>query len=355
MTDRAASQTAAWRFEQDLQEVVDQVGPVWTDLRGAKLFITGGTGFIGRWLLESLCVANLQLGLGITTTILSRDPKKFTQNAPHLASQPAFRVITGDIRRFEVPQDQFTHIIHGATNASAQLNESDPLRMFDTIVEGTRRVLDFGIEKSVARLLFLSSGAVYGQQPWEMERVDEDWIGAPKCNDVRAAYAEGKRAAEMLCAIYGKQFGLEVAIARIFALLGPFISLDAHFAAGNFIRDAMQGKPVTVNSDGRAYRSYLYASDLTVWLWHLLVRALPGKPYNVGSEESVSIRELAERIARMIGQGEYRILGHVDTGWNPGRYVPDNDLVSRDLGLYRSVSLDEAIRRTALWNGWKGR
>ena len=201
----------------------------------------------------------------------------------------------------------------------------------------------------------MSSGAVYGQQPWEMERVGEDWIGAPKCNDVRAAYAEGKRAAEMLCAIYGKQFGVEIAIARIFAVLGPFIALDAHFAAGNFIRDAMEGKPVIVNSDGRACRSYLYASDLTVWLWHLLVRALPGKPYNVGSEESVSIRELAERISRIIGKGEYKILGYADTGWNPGRYVPDNDLISRDLGLYRSVSLDEAIRRTALWNGWKGR
>jgi dTDP-glucose 4,6-dehydratase len=87
----------------------------------------------------------------------------------------------------------------------------------------------------------------------------------------------------------------------------------------------------------------------------LLVRAVPGKPYNVGSEESVSIRDLAERISRIIGQGEYKILGHADTGWNPGRYVPDNNLVGRDLGLYRSVSLDEAIRRTALWNGWQGR
>lgn len=353
----AANQAARqpWSLEQDLDNVVQQAVSVWPELRGARLFITGGTGFIGCWLLESLRHANQHLNLGVQVTILTRDPQAFRRKAPHLADCPEFHFIAGDVCNFETPTGEFTHLIHAATDASAQLNETDPRRMFDTVLQGTRRALDFAVEKSVDRVLFLSSGAVYGQQPWEMERVAESWTGAPSCVDPRAAYAEGKRAAEMLCAIYQKQFGVNIAIARIFALLGPYLSLDIHFAAGNFIRDAMHGKSITVNGNGLPCRSYLYASDLTVWLWHMLIRAESGKPYNVGSDESVSIGDLAERVSHVLGKGEYQILGSQDKGWNLGRYVPATNLIGRDLGLHRTVSLDEAIRRTALWHGWKGK
>jgi dTDP-glucose 4,6-dehydratase len=344
-----------WSLTSDLEFVTDALGEVWAELKHARLFMTGGTGFIGCWLLEALRQADRKLGLGLRVTVLTRDPAAFHRKAPHLASYESFRFVAGDVTNFAIPDQSFSHLIHAATDASAELNEKDPRRMFETVVQGTRRALDFANEKKVRRCLFLSSGAVYGRQPWEMERVAEDWIGAPDCTDPKNAYAEGKRAAEMLCGIYAKQFGLKIAIARIFALLGPYLSLDIHFAAGNFILDAMQGKPVIVQGNGLPCRSYLYASDLTVWLLNMLVRAAPGKPYNVGSDESVSIRDLAQRTSQLLGTGEFKVLGAADTGWNPGRYVPKTDLVSRELGLYRTVSLDEAIRRTALWHGWKPR
>jgi dTDP-glucose 4,6-dehydratase len=235
------------------------------------------------------------------------------------------------------------------------LNENDPIKMFDTVVNGTHHVLDFAAEKKPEKVLFLSSGAVYGQQPYEVEHVKEDWRGAPDCLDPKAAYAEGKRAAEMLCAIYGKQHGLYISTARIFALLGPYLSLDIHFAAGNFIRDAMQGKIVEVNGNGLPYRSYLYAADLTIWLWHLLQRGGKNQAYNVGSDESVSIKQLAALTAQTLAAGEYKILGANDGGWNLGRYVPDTSLITHELGLQKTVSLEESIRRTALWHGWKGK
>jgi nucleoside-diphosphate-sugar epimerase len=87
----------------------------------------------------------------------------------------------------------------------------------------------------------------------------------------------------------------------------------------------------------------------------MLATAAPGSAYNVGSEESVSVAELAERIAKLVGSGEFKVLGAADAGWNPGRYVPDISAVTRDLGVKRSVSLDDAILRTALFNGWNGR
>ena len=342
-----------WSLEQDLGFVLSATEDVFLSLKGARIFLSGGTGFIGCWLLESLRYADMRLNLGVHVTVLTRDHAAFTQKAAHLASYPGFAFLVGEVADFTSPAGVYTHVIHAATDASADLNKNNPIAMFDTVVEGTRRVLDFVAEKKPHRTLYLSSGAVYGQQPWEVERVAEGWLGAPNCVDPRNAYAEGKRAGEMMCAIYAKQLGVHISIARIFALLGPYLSLGIHFAAGNFIRDAMQGKTVMVNGNGLPCRSYLYAADLAVWLWHLLARGQANTPYNVGSDESVSIKTLAERTATVLAKGEYQILGATDSGWNLGRYVPDTSRIGQELGLYQTVSLDESIRRTALWNGWK--
>lgn len=323
------------------------LAPLWPRLSGARLFITGGTGFIGRWMLEALA----RSGVDVDVLLLSRDPDGFRARAPHLAAR--FSLIRGDIFDFELPEGDFTHVIHAATDASAALTANDPARMFDTIVTGTRRALDLAVGRGASRFFFLSSGAVYGPQPWEVTHVGEDWFGGPDPQDPKSAYGEGKRAAETLCAIYAKQFGLDVVNARIFALLGPLLTLDIHFAAGNFILDAMAGRRIRVESAGTAVRSYLYAADLAVWLWTLLIAGRQGAVYNVGSEEDVSISDLARRTAEVLGGPGVDILGEPDPGWNPGRYVPSTALIQRELGVIPAIDLNAAIRRTAISNGWK--
>ena len=342
-------------MEADLPRALAGMEERFEPLRGASIFMTGGTGFVGTWLLEALRHADRAYGLDMRVTILTRDPAKFAQKAPHLAAWPAFEFVSGDILSAHLPGGHYTHLIHAATDASAALNDTDPLAMFDTVVSGTRWALELARTRGIPRVLFMSSGAVYGPQPWELERVPESWTGGPSCTNPLSAYAEGKRAAETLCAIYAKQYGLDVVTARIFALLGPHIELGIHFAAGNFIRDAMQGRRVVVKGDGRPCRSYLYASDLTVWLLAMLVRAKPGAVYNVGSDQTVSIADLARRTSDLLGGGGVEIQGDPDTGWNPGRYVPDTSLIRRDLGVRQTLSLDEAILKTALWNGWEPR
>jgi dTDP-glucose 4,6-dehydratase len=345
-------ETRGWTFSDDLDAAVDLARDDLLALDGERLFITGGTGFIGCWLLECLRHAEKRLGLRLQTTILTRSIDAFGTKAPRLAEHPSFAFITGSVLDFHFPSGEFSHIIHAAADASAKLNAEDPLRMFDSVICGTRRTLDFAVAAKARRFLQLSSGAVYGRQPSDMTHVEEEWMGAPDCRAPVNSYAEAKRAAEMLCAIYGARSGLDISIARIFAVLGPYQTLDAHFAAGNFINDAMQGRDVIVQGDGRACRSYLYASDLVVWLLRLLVRGEAGRAYNVGSSESVTIGELAARVAALIGGGDYKILGAADAGWNPGRYTPSTKAIERDLGVTRTVCLDDSIRRTALWNGW---
>lgn len=333
-------------FEQDMTAVNATLAPLWPRLAGARIFMTGGTGFLGRWMLEALA----RSGVDAQVTLLSRDPAGYAERVPHLAAR--FDCIAGDVTSFPAPAGDYTHVIHAATDASAALNANDPRRMFDTIVEGTRRALDVA-KQNEARFVFLSSGAVYGIQPWKMTHVPEDWRGGPDPCDPLSAYGEGKRAAEMLCAIYAKQFGLDVVNARIFALLGPLLSLDIHFAAGNFIRDAMAGKPIRIIGSGEAVRSYLYAADLTVWLWTLLIAGKPGTVVNMGSEEAVSIADLARRTAALLGGPGVEILGRPDPGWNAGRYVPSTARARAELGVAPTIGLDDAILRTARANGWK--
>ncbi|MFC4291158.1 NAD-dependent epimerase/dehydratase family protein [Sphingorhabdus arenilitoris] len=315
--------------------------------------MTGGTGYIGRWMLEVLRDADARLNLGTQLVVLTRDPESFADKAPHLAHYKGFSFVKGNVRGEGWPDGQFDYVIHAATDASADLNENNPLLMMDTIIEGTRKALDFTKAQEKARFVFLSSGAVYGAQPWDVTHVDEQYNGGPDCQNPRSAYGEGKRAAEMLCAIYAKQFGLDVVTARIFAALGPMLSLDIHFAAGNFIRDVLNGERIIVQGAGDAVRSLLYIADLTCWLWKMLIAAQPGSVYNMGSEDAITIADLARRISSVLNGQEIEILGKPDPGWNPGRYVPSTQLARKELGLHETVGLDDMIRRTAIWNGWK--
>src|SRR5258706_1366982 len=173
---------------QDLRHILDHTRNLWDDLRGKRLFITGGTGFFGRWLVESFRYANQQLALNASICILSRDPHTAIEAAPHLSSDLAITFLKGDVRNFEFPNGGFSHIIHAATDASAKLNNKNPLLMLDTIIEGTRHTLDFAVKCKAEKFLLTSSGAVYGKQPSEMTHIPEEYNGAPNPSDPKSAY-----------------------------------------------------------------------------------------------------------------------------------------------------------------------
>jgi dTDP-glucose 4,6-dehydratase len=221
--------------------------------------------------------------------------------------------------------------------------------MFDTIVTGTRRTLDFAAAASVKRFLFVSSGAVYGNQPPDLDRVTESFPGGPDPLDAANAYAEGKRAAELQCALAASST-LEIPIARCFAFVGPYMSLGAHFAIGNFIADCLDHRPIQVQGDGSPVRSYLYASDLMIWLWTILFKGQSRRAYNVGSEEAVNIGTLAREVAATLSSDEDVTIGSaVKRGVPIHRYVPCTGRACEELGLRSEVPLREAIRRTHNW------
>jgi nucleoside-diphosphate-sugar epimerase len=337
-------------LSDDLERVLASTPELWEELRGQRIFITGGTGFFGCWLLETLLWANDRLGLNARATVLTRSPRTFEQKAPHLARHAAVTLLAGDVRSFPFPDGRFSHVIHAATQSSAMLNREQPALMFDTIVEGTRRCLEFAAASGARRFLLTSSGAVYGTQPPEVTHLAESFTGGPDPLDPNSAYGEGKRAAETLCVLASRGTVLETKIARCFAFAGPYMELDAHFAIGNFIRDQLNGGPIRVHGDGTPYRSYLYASDLTAWLWTILFRGTSGRAYNVGAEEAVSIRELARLVANAFSPPvNVEILGTPTPGAPAQRYVPSTARARQELGLTLQVPLQQAIQRTRNW------
>jgi nucleoside-diphosphate-sugar epimerase len=335
----------------DLHHILDHTRDLWEDLRGANLFITGGTGFFGCWLLESFIFANQQLDLKASASVLTRKPDSVKQALPYLMLNPGITLIKGDVRNFEFPKNEYSHIIHAATDASAKLNNENPLLMLDTIIEGTRHTLDFAIQCKAQKFLLTSSGAVYGKQPSDMTHIPEEYTNSPDTLDPKSAYGVGKRTAEQLCTLYEKQYGLSSTIARCFAFVGPYLPLDIHFAIGNFIRDAMNGGPIVIKGDGTPYRSYLYAADLAIWLWTILLRGESLRAYNVGSEENVTIAETASSVTRSVRSNiSIEIHGKPNPLVPVERYVPSTKRAQTELNLYQHISLEDSIKRTILFH-----
>lgn len=325
----------------DLEDILDRTEPLWHEMRGQRLFVTGGTGFFGRWLLGSFLHINDRLNLGARAWVLSR----IVHNSDH----PALHFLHGRVTDFDFPSGQFSHIVHGATTAAEETFRGEPpLSKIDTVAWGSRRVLDFAAACGARKFLLTSSGNAYGLMPDGKRAFHEDDLCAPDLNHPAAsALGEAKRMAELLARIYADNHGFEAKIGRCFTFVGPHLPLDIHYAIGNFIRDALAGGPVMVEGDGSPIRSWMYMTDLTVWLWTLLFRGEPNRLYNVGSGEAVSVGEAAERVARVAGTTvAYHRRPETRATASPTTYVPNVDRITDELGVERTVGLDDAISKT---------
>lgn len=346
---------------EDIDFVLNEASSAFEQLRGKRIFITGGTGFFGCWLIETLLEANARRGLGIKLTVLSRDPSAFAQRVPHLGAHSELAWVQGGI--LDLSHDSVARqlgqewrgeaMIHLVTEANLNATAASPLDAMEVIVEGTRHALDFAVRGGVQRFLFTSSGAVYGRQPANVETISETSSTAPETTDLTSAYGaagNAKRYAELLCAAYAKQHRIETVIARCFSFLGPHLPLSSKFAVGNFLNDALHGRNLVIKGDGTPVRSYMYAADLTVWLLTLLARGAAGRAYNVGSEVPVSIRELAHKVAAAVGESlAVTTLGRPDPSKAIDRYVPSTRRAEEELGLTQKIALETALERTLRW------
>ncbi len=338
------------RVAQDLTRAIELTGASLGRLNGKRLLITGGTGFLGTWLIETLAWFNTQCDRACQIDVLTRRPEKFIRKIPHLAGRADIHLLTSDVQHFTGLERTYDFIIHAAAPADPGSHQQEPLQVADTIVEGTKRLLEFTRGQCVESFLFVSSGAVYGIQPPTLSHLPEDYAGGPLIGHPRAVYGEAKRYAEVLCTIHCNHYGIPVRIARPFTFLGPYQDLESGFAITDFLRDGLRGLPLRIRGDGTTLRSYYYASDCIVALLKILLEAPVGHIYNVGSDEPVSILTLAQTVATTLGTQLPIIVEqqpHPDQ--LPARYVPDISLGKTDLGLAVWTDLSTALQNTITW------
>ena len=312
-----------------------------TGLANKKIFLTGGTGFFGLWLLSLFQFFNESIEIKICA--LSRDPKKFLERYPEFQNLKWLTWIKGDIRNIDLNEEYYDYIIHGAAETNMQAHNNH-FEMLDTIIKGGSNILRLATKLNVDRTLLISSGAVYGEQPQEVSNLKENLLTA--CDPLLAfsAYGEGKRCMELMGAIHHKTNNLHVNYARCFTFMGPGIPIDGHFAFGNFVKDIMNAQSINVKGDGTTIRSYLHGADLAVWLVTILLFGKPNEAYNVGSDEPIKILELAKtfrdvsKTALTINIEEQH--EHITKKVNI--YVPDVHK-ARQLGCDIQLSLEQGI------------
>lgn len=334
---------------EDLELIIKKTPRnVWDALREQRVFISGGTGFVGCWLLESLLWANQQLSLNLSITVLSRNPDAFIEKAPHLALHPIVKLVKGDVNNLEHISEPFDIVIHAATDVVKP--ESDSLAVYTSIVNGTQQTLELAKRSQATRYLLTSSGAVYGRQPASLTHIPETFSGAPETTALNSAYGQAKRISEWLSHYYAQQYGINVQVARCFALIGPYLPLDAQFAVGNFIKDGLDNKNIAISGDGTAVRSYLYAADMSVWLLTMLINGQQGQQYNLGSDHGISIKELADTVSHIIYDENKVTLAKQPSEHSViQQYVPDVHKAKNELALEQYTDLHSSIIKTINW------
>ena len=341
MSDRFLNNMSA---HHDLRSF--RLNTAFKELAGARILLTGGTGFVGKWLLQTAKDAQTNSSNQIEIVVPTR-----RLAAPHVQSAMQIRCpnvswIETNFLEEQLDAGKVDLIIHAATPASAKLNTEDPSEMLRVNITAMESVLRLAGEKTP--LLFTSSGAVYGTQPESMARVPERIIDPSFSMVEISAYAQGKQAAERMCKEACDEGRCNSIIARLFAFGGEHLPRDTHFAIGNFVQNALDRKPIVIKGDGRARRSYLYGADMATWLWSALAHGGNGEPLHIGSEHSISILELAQNVARVSGDvlnyvPEIIVSVPVDESLPVHQYVPSTVQTRNILNVDEWTGLAEII------------
>lgn len=328
-------------IQSDLNSISEFNPSFWMELKNKSLFGTGCTGFIGAWFIYSFIHLNKKHQLNATFTILTRNRNKLLEKYPELETEKSISIVEGDITDFKFPDGKFDYVIHGATEV-ASFQAGDASSLIDVSYLGTKRLIEFCKTRKVERVLFLSSGAAYGDLPQGLDKFSEDFKTGPVTNSAKSSYGEGKRLGEML--LFNEKAFSTVA-ARIFATCGAFLPMDSEYAFASFLKDCLKGQKIEIKGNGKSTRSYLYARDLILQLWTLLLKGTENEIYNVGSEIEVSIAELAQEFAKTLNpKVEVKVLG-TDSAYS--RYVPLTNKIKKQFDFPSEVPLQEAILKTA--------
>lgn len=308
----------------------------------ATLLVIGGSGFFGKSILDAFQRGLLEPWHITKVIAMARAPEKLQTECPELLSEDV-ELVRGDIATIEsLPIADY--VIHAAasTDASKYLSQGDEEKR--NIIMGTLNYCRLApVYHRNSKIVFCSSGAVYGYQPANVEalREDMDFGNAQGLVEAKRAYAMAKRDSEKAIAELGSQYQLSVSIARCFAFVGKYLPKDQHFAIGNFMADILARRPIAVKANKLVYRSYMYADDLVEWLITIAEHSVVNCPvYNVGSDEVLELHDFAKALGITYQVGAS--LAEISSN-DVDRYIPDIAKSKMQLGLYCKINIFDGI------------
>lgn len=321
-----------------------------TKLEFQHVSVTGGTGFLGTWIAETVAALNDEHSLGISLDLYARNVKDWAQKYPHLSNRSDICLKSQDVKSPFAFGRKTNFVVHAAGIPNNRVHSSDPLRVYQTTVFGINNTLEASVQlDNLTRFVNISSCLVSGS-PDRLGPIAETDYFPISCGQLPKVYADSKRAAETLTAIYRSQFRMPACTVRPFTFAGPYQELDRPWALNNFMRDVMNGNDIRIHGDGSARRSYLYGSDAAWWTLAVLAKGVDGGTYNVGSPTPVTHLELVKLISDRAKSNVRVALNTIPS--KPGQkddLYPDISATQKQIGVVHTCSLEQAIDKTWRW------
>lgn len=352
--------------ENDLVDICRRLESEFSTMKGKTLFISGGAGFLGHYLVQSVLHWNRTRGPASTIKIIVSD--NYIRGVPDwltaLEGDPSMTLLRHDITD-PLPDDlgPLDYLIHAASIASPIYYRKYPIETMDANVNGLRLLLERCRTQHtnghpISGFLFFSTSEIYGDPTPDQIPTPETYRGNVSCTGPRACYDESKRFGETLCVNFAQQYSMPITTARPFNNYGPGLKITDRRVIPDFARDMFAGRDLVLLSDGKPTRTFCYVADAVVGYFKVLVRGRAGEAYNIGNETpEISMLTLAQ----MLAEGGKALFGydgkvvHNSSGDkeyltdNPQRRCPIIDKARRDLDFEPEVPIEEGMRRTLAW------
>jgi UDP-glucuronate decarboxylase len=342
-------------IEADVEAIGRELVDTVRSLSGTTLLVTGGSGFLCSYLLDTVAYLNDHV-LDQPCRVISVDNLRsgVADRVAHLSRRKEFRFVDHDVSTPFDPGEHVHWIIHGAGIASPTFYRKFPLETIDVNVSGARNMLDLARRVKATSLLYMSTSEIYGDPDAAHIPTREDYRGNVSCTGPRACYDESKRLAETLCATYYQLYRTPVKVIRPFNVYGPGQRLDDKRIIPDLMSAALERRPIELFSDGRATRAFCYVADIARAIWYILLSNADGEAFNVGNDErEITIGELAEILREVAGPPRLEIVHKVSEDKyyltdNPQRRCPNLTKLRSRFPWTPRTSLSEGLKRTLL-------
>ena len=333
-------------LNSDFENIIKDTSKLWKNLKNKNIFLTGCTGFFGYWILRTFVIANKKFKLNSKAYVLTRNKSFKKDKIYKLCNDKSIFFHVGDIRNFKFPKKKFEYIIHGATTSAYEtFKNQSPLEKASVIIDGTKNILNFAKKCSCKKFLYLSSGAVYHIKSSSKKKFLET-SPLTQIKDDNNVLGRAKRIAELQINLQSNKKYFKTNIARCFSFVGPLLPLNIHYALGNFLKNSISNKSIQIKSDGKSIRSYMYVTDLIVWLFHIFFNGKNSEIYNIGSENKISILNLAKLVKKTLNNKKKISYKKSNLSFIKSTYVPSTLKIRKELKMHQKINLNEAIQKT---------